>query len=106
MIPLSWYLILAAVLFSIGMFGAISRKNAVAILISIELMLNAVNINILSFWHYHSQTTGVTDVGGMVFAAIVIIAAAAEVAVGLALIIAVYRLRKTVVASEVSELKG
>ena len=106
MIPLSWYLILAAVLFSIGMFGAISRKNAVAILISIELMLNAVNINILAFWHYHYQTTGVTDVGGMVFAAIVIIAAAAEVAVGLALIIAVYRLRKTVVASEVSELKG
>lgn len=106
MIPLSWYLILAALLFSIGMFGAISRKNAVAILISIELMLNAVNINILAFWHYHSQTLGYSDVTGMVFAAIVIIAAAAEVAIGLALIIAVYRQRKTVVASELNVLKG
>jgi NADH-quinone oxidoreductase subunit K len=106
MIPLSWYLIVAAVLFSVGLFGAISRKNAVAILISIELMLNAININILAFWHYHSQILGTSDLHGMVFAAIVIIAAAAEVAVGLALIIAVYRQRKTVVASEVNVLKG
>ncbi len=106
MIPLSWYLILAAVLFSIGMFGAISRKNAVAILISIELMLNAVNINILAFWHYHTQVLGQTEVNGLVFAAVVIIAAAAEVAVGLAIIIAVYRLRKTVVASEINTLQG
>jgi NADH-quinone oxidoreductase subunit K len=106
MIPLSWYLIFAAVLFSIGMFGAISRKNAVAILISIELMLNAVNINLLAFWHYHSQISGVTDVGGMVFTAVVTIAAAAEVAVGLALIIAVYRTRNTIVASDVNMMKG
>ena len=106
MIPLSWYLILAAVIFSIGLFGAISRKNAVAILISIELMLNAVNINILAFWHYHTQVLGTTDVNGLVFAAVVIIAAAAEVAVGLALIIAGYRQRKTVIASELDTLKG
>ena len=106
MIPLSWFLVLAAILFSIGMFGAISRKNAVAILISIEIMLNAVNINILAFWHFHSQSLGFTEVTGLVFAAVVIIAAAAEVAIGLALIIAVYRQRKTVVASEVSVLKG
>lgn len=106
MIPLSWYLILAAVLFSIGMFGAISRKNAVAVLISIELMLNAVNINILAFWHYHSQLLGSTEISGLVFAAVVIIAAAAEVAIGLAIIIAVYRLRKTVVASDLNVLKG
>ncbi len=106
MIPLSWFLILSAVMFSIGMFGALSRKNAVAILISIELMLNAVNINILAFWHYHTQVLGTTDVNGLVFAAIVIIAAAAEVAVGLALIIAGYRQRKTVIASELNTLKG
>ncbi len=106
MIPLSWYLILAAVLFSIGMFGAIARKNAVAVLISIELMLNAVNINILAFWHYHSQSLGYAEINGMVFAAVVIIAAAAEVAIGLAIIIAVYRLRKTVVASDLNVLKG
>jgi NADH:ubiquinone oxidoreductase subunit K len=106
MIPLSWFLILAAIMFSIGMFGALSRKNAIAILISVELMLNAVNINILAFWHYHNQVLGTTDVNGLVFAAIVIIAAAAEVAVGLALIIAAYRQRKTVVASELNTLKG
>ena len=106
MIPLSWFLILAAVMFSIGMFGALTRKNAIAILISVELMLNAVNINILAFWHYHTQVLGTTDVSGLVFAAIVIIAAAAEVAVGLALIIAAYRQRKTVIASELNTLKG
>ncbi len=106
MIPMSWYLILAAILFLIGMFGTFTRKNAVAILISIELMLNAVNINILTFWHYHTQQLGYTDVNGMVFAAVVIIAAAAEVAVGLALVIAVYRNRRTVIASEINTLKG
>jgi NADH:ubiquinone oxidoreductase subunit K len=106
MIPLSWFLVVAAALFSIGMFGAIVRKNAVVILISIELMLNAVNINLLAFWHYHTQKTGLLDLNGYVFPAIVIIAAAAEVAIGLAIIIAVHRLQKTVVASEVNRLKG
>ena len=106
MIPLSWYLVVAAILFSIGMFGAISRKNAVAVLISIELMLNAVNINILAFWHYHTQSLGYTELNGLVFAAVVIMAAAAEVAIGLAIIIAVYRQRKSVIASEINTLKG
>ena len=52
MVPLSWYLILAAALFCVGMYGVLARKNAVAILMGIELMLNAVNINLVSFWHY------------------------------------------------------
>ena len=106
MIPLSWYLVVAAILFSIGMFGAISRKNAVSVLISIELMLNAVNINILAFWHFHTQSLGYTELNGLVFAAVVIMAAAAEVAIGLAIIIAVYRQRKSVIASEINTLKG
>ena len=106
MIPLSWYLIFAALLFSIGLFGVLTRKNAIAVLMSVELMLNSVNINILAFWHYHTQMTGVTQVNGMVFAAIVIIAAAAEAAVGLALIISAYRRRKTVVVAELDTLKG
>ena len=106
MIPLSWYLVVAAILFSIGMFGAISRKNAVAVLISIELMLNAVNINILAFWHFHTQSLGYTELNGLVFEAVVIMAAAAEVAIGLAIIIAVYRQRKSVIASEINTLKG
>ncbi len=106
MVPLSWYLILAAALFLIGLYGVIVRRNSIAILMGVELMLNAVNINILAFWHYHTQLNGVVNVGGMVFAAIVIIAAAAEAAVGLALIISVFRRKNSIVAAEMNVLKG
>ncbi len=106
MVSLSWYLILAAVIFLIGVYGVIVRKNSIAILMSVELMLNAVNINILAFWHYNTQLNGVIDVSGMVFAAIVIIAAAAEAAVGFALIISVFRRKNSVVAAEMNILKG
>jgi NADH-quinone oxidoreductase subunit K len=106
MIPLSWYLIFAALLFAIGLFGVITRKNSVAILMSVELMLNAVNINLLAFWHFHTQNSGLPQVNAMVFVAIVFIAAAAEAAVGLALIISVYRQRRTVVVPELDTLKG
>ena len=102
MIPLSWYLILAAALFCVGLFGVIARKNVIGILMGIELMLNAVNINLIAFWRYITTST----MNGLVFAIIVIAAAAAEVAVGLAIIIAVYRSRSTVLADEVNELKG
>jgi NADH-quinone oxidoreductase subunit K len=101
MIPLSWYLILAAGLFSIGLFGVLVRRNAVAILLGIELMLNAVNINLAAFWRYGN----VTDMAGQVFAIIVFAVAAAEVSVGLALVISVYRSRNTVVADELDILK-
>jgi NADH-quinone oxidoreductase subunit K len=100
-IPLSWYLILAAVLFCIGLFGVLSRRNAIAILLGIELMLNAVNINLVAFWRYLDPTR----MGGQVFAVIVFAVAAAEVAVGLALIISVYRRRNTVVADEIDLMK-
>ena len=100
-IPLSWYLVLAAALFSTGLFGVLSRKNAIAILLSVELMLNAVNINLVAFWRY----TDPTKMAGQVFAIIVFAVAAAEVAVGLALIISVYRRRKTVVADEIDLMK-
>lgn len=101
MIPLSWYLILAAALFSIGLYGVLARKNAVAILLSIELMLNSVNINVLAFWRYLSPERIV----GQVFALIVFAVAAAEVAVGLALVISLYRRRNTVAADEIDLLK-
>ena len=101
MIPLSWYLILAAALFSIGLFGVLARRNAVAILLGVELMLNAVNINLVAFWRYGD----VTQMAGQVFAVIVFAVAAAEVAVGLALVISVYRRRNTVVAEELDLLK-
>jgi NADH-quinone oxidoreductase subunit K len=100
-VPLSWYLILAAALFCIGLFGVLSRKNAIAILLGVELMLNAVNINLVAFWRYLDPGS----MGGQVFAVIVFAVAAAEVAVGLALIISVYRRRKTVVADEIDLMK-
>jgi NADH-quinone oxidoreductase subunit K len=100
-IPLSWFLILAAVLFCIGLYGVLVRKNAVAILLSVELMLNAVNINLVAFWRYLDPAR----MAGQAFAVIVFAVAAAEVAVGLALIISVYRRRKTVVADEVDLMK-
>jgi NADH-quinone oxidoreductase subunit K len=101
MIPLSWFLIFAAALFSIGLYGVMARKNAIGILMGIELMLNAVNVNLVAFWRY--GTPG--SMGGQVFAAIVLAVAAAEVAVGLALIISVYRLRTTVEADKIDMLK-
>jgi NADH-quinone oxidoreductase subunit K len=101
MIPLSWYLILAAVLFSVGLFGVLARRNAIAILLGVELMLNAVNINLVAFWRYLDPV----KMGGQVFAIIVFAVAAAEVAVGLALIISVYRRRKTVTADEIDLMK-
>ena len=101
MIPLSWYLILSAGLFSIGLFGVLSRRNAVAILLGVELMLNAVNVNLVAFWRYGD----LMQMAGQVFAIIVFAVAAAEVAVGLALVISVYRRRNTVVADDINMMK-
>jgi len=101
MIPLSWYLLLSAALFSVGLFGVMARKNAVAILLGIELMLNAVNINLVAFWRYGTPL----NLGGQVFAIIVFAVAAAEVAVGLGLVISVYRRRGTVIADDIDLMK-
>lgn len=101
MIPLSWFLVFSAALFSIGLFGVLARKNAIAILMGIELMLNAVNINLVAFWRYRS----LDGIAGQVFAVIVFAVAASEVAVGLALFISIYRRRNTVAADEIDLLK-
>jgi len=101
MIPLSWYLIFAAALFSVGLYGVLARRNAVAILLGVELMLNAINVNLVAFWRYGD----IAQMAGQVFAIIVFAVAAAEVAVGLALVISVYRRRKTVIAEELDLLK-
>ncbi len=101
MVPLNWYLIVGAILFCIGVFGVLARRNAVAILMGIELMLNAVNINLVAFWRYLEPTR----MTGQAFAAFVFIVAAAETAVGLALIISVYRNRETVDVENVDLLK-
>ena len=101
MIPLSWYLSLAAGLFSFGLYAVLARKNAIAILMGVELMLNAVNINLVAFWRYLTSDS----MNGQAFAVMVFAVAAAEVAVGLALVISVYRRRKTVSADEINLMK-
>ncbi|GAB4149915.1 MAG: NADH-quinone oxidoreductase subunit NuoK [Candidatus Promineifilaceae bacterium] len=101
-IPLSWYLLVAAALFCLGLYGVLARRNAVAILMAVELMLNAVNINLLAFWRYrYADATA-----GPVWSVFVLTVAAAEAAVGLALIISVYRSRDSVVAEELDLLKN
>lgn len=101
MVPLWMFLVVAAGLFVVGLYGVLARRNAIAILMSIELMLNAANLNLVAFWRYQSPAL----VGGQVFAAFVFVVAAAEAAVGLALIIAIYRRRKSVIAEDVNLLK-
>jgi NADH:ubiquinone oxidoreductase subunit K len=100
-IPLAWYLLLSAALLCIGIYGVLSRRNAVAILMGIELMLNAVNLNLIAFWRYLSPD----KLSGQVFAVMVFAVAASEAAVGLALIISIYRRRSTVVAEEIDLMK-
>ena len=94
------FLILAAVLFCIGVYGVIARRNAVMVLMSIELILNSVNINFLAF----ALRNGSVDCH--VFALYIIAVAAAEVGVGLALVLLVYRNRKSIALDELSEMKG
>ncbi len=97
---LNSFLLLAAVLFSIGVYGVLARKNGVMVLMSIELILNAVNINLVAF----SAMTGALT--GQVFALFVIAVAAAEVGVGLALVLAIFRLYRNVDLDEVDLMKG
>ena len=99
MVPTSHYLFLSFVLFTIGVIGVLSRRNVIVILMSIELILNAVNINLVAF----SRHLG--NVDGQIFALFIIADAAAEAAVGLGIIIAYFRNRETVLADEMDLLK-
>ena len=101
MVGLEHYLILSAVLFAIGLYGALAKRNAIIILMSIELMLNAVNIAMVAFSRYIVPLL----LTGQVFAIFIMVVAAAEVAVGLAIIIAIYRHRQTIDATKVDLLK-
>lgn len=110
MIPLTAYLLVAALLFCIGVYAVLARKNAVAILMGVELMLNAVNLNLVAFWRYlapadEAVNTLRVGMAGQAFAAFVFVVAAAEASVGLALIIAIYRSRHSVVAEEADTLR-
>jgi NADH:ubiquinone oxidoreductase subunit K len=101
-VPLTYYLILGAAVFCIGLYGVLVRRNAVGILMALELMLNSVNINLMAF----SRAVTPSLLSGQIFAMFVIAVAAAEAAVGLALIISIYRQRQTVVAEDIDQMKG
>lgn len=103
-IPLHWFLIVAAALFCIGLYGVLARKNAIAILMGVELMLNAVNINLVAFWRYISPDPN-AQTAGLAFTAFVFVVAAAEAAVGLALIISVYRSTQSVDPEKLDQMK-
>ncbi|RUM38840.1 MAG: NADH-quinone oxidoreductase subunit NuoK [Desulfobulbus sp.] len=100
MIPLSWYMSLAAILFAIGVCGFLTRRNLIMMFLSIELMLNAVNLNMVALSHY------LESMRGQVFTFFIITVAAAEAAIGLGIAITLYRSRKTVHVDEVNQLKG
>ena len=101
LIPLTHILIFSLLLFAIGLYGTLVRRNIIGILISIELMINAANINLIAF----SKYTSLAPETGQVFAFFVIALAAAAAAVGLAIVLALYRIRKTVYTDEVNLLK-
>ncbi len=102
-ISLQHFLVLGTILFCIGMYGALSRSNAVGVLLSIELMLNGVNILMVAFAKYIATPQ---DFAGQMFAIFIMTVAAAEAAVGLAIVISVYRLRNTIQVDEIDLLKG
>jgi NADH-quinone oxidoreductase subunit K len=100
MVPVEYYVVLSAILFTIGVLGVLTRRNAIVIFMSIELMLNSANLLFVAF----SRTF--EDLGGQIFVFFVMTVAAAEVAVGLALIVAVFRSKQTINIDEASKLKG
>ena len=98
-VPLSWYLILSAILFALGVAGFIYRKSVITVFMSIELMLNAVNLSFVAF-SYHLQR-----VDGQIYAFFVMVVAAAEAAVGLAIILTIFKNRGTLQIDEVDSMK-
>src|SRR5215467_9782730 len=103
MTTLTYYLLVSALLFAIGLATALIRRNAILVLIGIELMLNAANLNFIAFWRYSANPHALT---GVIFVLFSIGVAAAEAAVGLALIIAIYRHSKTTDVNQISSMKG
>ena len=99
-VPLSYYLVLSAILFTIGAIGVVIRRNAIVLFMCVEIMLNAVNLTFIAFSRMHGDHTG------HIFAFMVIAVAAAEAGIGLALIVNVFRHRRTLDADSITQLKG
>jgi NADH-quinone oxidoreductase subunit K len=100
-VTLTHYLILSAILFSLGLYGVVTRKNAILILMGIELILNSANINLVAFSRFSSG-----NLDGQIFAIFIIVIAAAEAAIGLAIVLSMYRLIKSVNLDQADTLKG
>ncbi|RJQ44485.1 MAG: NADH-quinone oxidoreductase subunit NuoK [Nitrospiraceae bacterium] len=100
MVPLSWYIVLSAIVFSIGVFGFLARRNLIIVFMSVELMLNSVNISLVAFSHY------LQSMRGQILVFFIITVAAAEAAIGLAILIAFYRNNPTIKVDEINLLKG
>lgn len=101
-LPLEGYLVVGAIMFAIGAWGALIRRNAVVVFMCVELMINAVNLTLVAFADYLPNANGL----GQSYAVLVIAIAAAEVAVGLAIVLAVFRSRRTVNVDEINSMKG
>ena len=102
---LSKFLIIGALLFTIGVAGVLTRRNIIVIFMSIELILNAANLNFIAFSRYLQETGSVNAVAGQVFTVFIIVVAAAEAAIGLGLVIALYRNRETIFVDKIDLLK-
>jgi NADH-quinone oxidoreductase subunit K len=99
-IPVSWYLIVSAIIFTVGVIGVLVRRNPLVIFMSIELMLNAVNLSFVTFSHY------LDSVDGLMFVFLVLTIAAAEVVVGLAIIVSIFRTRRDIDVDDMNILRG
>jgi NADH-quinone oxidoreductase subunit K len=99
-IPVSWYLIVSAIIFTVGVIGVLVRRNPLVIFMSIELMLNAVNLSFVTFSHY------LDSVDGLMFVFLVLTIAAAEVVVGLAIIVSIFRTRRDIDVDDMNVLRG
>ena len=105
-IPLSWFLYFAAASFVVGLLGVLIRRNAIAVLMAIEIILNAANVNFVAFWRYNPTFLEEGAIPGVMMALFVITVAAAEVAVGIGLILLCYRGRRTVDVDQLDTLSG
>jgi NADH-quinone oxidoreductase subunit K len=105
MITLGDYLLISGILFTIGFAGVILRRNIIIILMSLELMLNAANLSLVAFSRFHADANGIPNYNAQIFVFFIISVAAAEVAVGLALVVALFRLRQTTHVEDIANLK-
>ena len=105
MITLGHYLIVSGILFTIGFAGVMVRRNVIIILMALELMLNAANLSLVAFSRFHVDPSGMPNYNAQVFVFFIITVAAAEVAVGLAIVVALFRLRQTTNVEDIASLK-